>query len=214
MKKFVLVFLFLIQNSGCTQLSIIDLSIDSDAKICQYYKYYNNDPIYSGERVSYLLDELERRGVSREGCIELTGGEGIYKFKPLNQSRIEIIDPLHNIKERYSLDTLSKNKNKYNESYSSSLIRVKQKLFKLNYIEDTNDFDDSKIEIVLSSYLSDEGVCSKVSNPVDNKNIDILPYQLCKYYFNGTLWSRIDFVKIIKSSSLDNLLNSSIERIR
>lgn len=79
MKRFLFLFLFIFGATGCSQLSIVDLSIDSDAVICEYYKHYKS-PLYSGNRVSYLLNELKRRNVSRERCIELTGSEGIYKF--------------------------------------------------------------------------------------------------------------------------------------
>jgi len=61
---------------GCSSLVALDLSIDSDRKLCNYFAYYS-DSVYRN-RKQYLIDELTRRGVTREKCIELTGSEGVY----------------------------------------------------------------------------------------------------------------------------------------
>ena len=63
--------------SACEQMIVMDLSIDSDGVLCQYYDYY---PGGFYETPQILINELKRRDVSREDCIELTGDEGIYGY--------------------------------------------------------------------------------------------------------------------------------------
>jgi len=53
----------------------LDLSLESDSTVCQYFKHTPHS-IYSDSEL--LIKELQRRGVSREDCIRLTGSAGVY----------------------------------------------------------------------------------------------------------------------------------------
>jgi S1-C subfamily serine protease len=77
MLRYIIVGAALFTISGCEQMVAMDLSIDSDRVLCQYYEYYPN-PIYASPQI--LINELKRRGISREDCIELTGDEGVYAY--------------------------------------------------------------------------------------------------------------------------------------
>jgi len=71
----VLAVIFCLGFAGCAQMVALDTSIDTDGVLCQYYNHYPRS-IYQNKQT--LVNELRRRGVSREDCIELTGSEGIY----------------------------------------------------------------------------------------------------------------------------------------
>ena len=73
-----LIFLY-----GCSSKTFvsIDNAQNSDAQMCNYDRYLENRPnsYYAGNE-DVLIYELQKRGVSEQDCINLTGRKGIYSF--------------------------------------------------------------------------------------------------------------------------------------
>ena len=82
MKKILVLFLLL---SGCQSFVTIDNGSNSDTQMCNYDLYLEQRPnhYYVGNE-HILIYELQRRGVTEEDCINLTGRKGIYSYLEKN----------------------------------------------------------------------------------------------------------------------------------
>ena len=79
---FVILFVFIFLY-GCASKTFvsIDNAQNSDTQMCNYDRYLEKRPnsSYAGNE-DVLIYELQKRGVSEQDCINLTGRKGIYSF--------------------------------------------------------------------------------------------------------------------------------------
>ena len=218
MKIFLFISIFLLGATGCSQVPKIDLSIvtETDAVVCEYFKHHKNTT-YSVNRVNYVINELKKRGVTKDDCINLTkGNEGVYRYDELCTDCYISADGLiklafHATKPTLRNDLINKLKDlQYYKKVSRSMV----------------DFSFYKALIL---FLYDEGECN-LANMIEEKS-GKFPFAVVHNDEKSSIFCENNYLNRFKLNNLNlsfedtmsryiynadfyNFLNQSSSRIR